>query len=137
MTDSRLSDRITRIGASATMTITQTARDMRAAGRNVISLSSGEPDFETPEPIRLAASEAMNRGATRYTAVDGIAELKAAIIQKFKRDNHLSYRPAQINVSPGGKPVIFNALAVTVGSCLLYTSPSPRDKRQSRMPSSA
>jgi len=115
MTDTRLSDRITKIGASATMAITQTARDMRAAGRDVISLSAGEPDFETPEHIRRAATKAMNSGATRYTAVDGIPELKAAIIQKFRRDNNLSYTPSQINVSPGGKPVIFNALAVTVG----------------------
>ena len=115
MTDTRLSDRITKIGASATMAITQTARDMRAAGRDVISLSAGEPDFETPEHIRQAATNAMNSGATRYTAVDGIAELKAAIIQKFRQDNNLSYTSSQINVSPGGKPVIFNALAVTVG----------------------
>jgi len=115
MTDTRLSDRITKIGASATMAITQTARDMRAAGRDVISLSAGEPDFETPEHIRRAATNAMNSGATRYTAVDGIAELKAAIIQKFRRDNNLSYTFSQINVSPGGKPVIFNALAVTIG----------------------
>ena len=115
MTDTRLSDRITRIGASATMAITQTARDMRAAGRDVISLSAGEPDFETPEHIRIAASEAMNSGATRYTAVDGIPALKDAIIQKFQRDNNLAYTANQINVSPGGKPVIFNALAVTVG----------------------
>jgi len=115
MTDTRLSDRITQIGSSATMAITQTAREMRAAGRDVISLSAGEPDFETPEHIRQAATKAMNSGATRYTAVDGIPELKDAIIQKFKRDNDLSYTGAQINVSPGGKPVIFNALAVTVG----------------------
>ena len=97
------------------MAITQTAREMRAAGRDVISLSAGEPDFETPEHIRRAATEAMNSGATRYTAVDGIPELKEAVIQKFQRDNDLTYTAAQINVSPGGKPVIFNALAVTVG----------------------
>jgi aspartate aminotransferase len=115
MTDTRLSDRITQIGTSATMAITQTARDMRAAGRDVISLSAGEPDFETPQHIRLAATEAMNSGATRYTAVDGIPELKDAIIQKFNRDNNLNYAASQINVSPGGKPVLFNALAVTVG----------------------
>lgn len=115
MTDTRLSDRITRIGTSATMAITQSAREMRAAGRDVISLSAGEPDFETPEHIRLAATEAMNSGATRYTAVDGIPDLKEAIIQKFQRDNGLTYTADQINVSPGGKPVIFNALAVTVG----------------------
>lgn len=115
MSDTRLSDRITQIGASATMAITQTARDMRAAGRDVISLSAGEPDFETPEHIRVAATKAMNSGATRYTAVDGIPELKEAILQKFRRDNDLTYKASQINVSPGGKPVIFNALAVTVG----------------------
>lgn len=115
MTDTRLSDRITQIGTSATMAITQTAREMRAAGRDVISLSAGEPDFETPEHIRQAATHAMNSGATRYTAVDGIPELKAAIIEKFRRDNSLTYTADQINVSPGGKPVIFNALAVTVG----------------------
>ena len=97
------------------MAITQTAREMRAAGRDVISLSAGEPDFETPEHIRQAAIEAMNSGATRYTAVDGIPALKDAIIQKFQRDNGLTYTADQINVSPGGKPVIFNALAVTVG----------------------
>ena len=114
MIDTRLSNRITRIGASATMAITQTARDMRGSGRNVISLSAGEPDFETPEHIRQAAALAMNSGATRYTAVDGIPEIKEAIIQKFQRDNNLTYTAEQINVSPGGKPVIFNALAVTV-----------------------
>ena len=114
MTDTRLSNRITRIGASATMAITQTARDMRGSGRDVISLSAGEPDFETPEHIRQAAALAMNSGATRYTAVDGIPEIKDAIIQKFQRDNNLTYTAEQINVSPGGKPVIFNALAVTV-----------------------
>ena len=152
MTDTRLSNRITRIGASATMAITQTARDMRGSGRDVISLSAGEPDFETPEHIRQAAALAMNSGATRYTAVDGIPEIKEAIIQKFQRDNNLTYTAEQINVSPGGKPVIFNALAVTVEPgdeviipapcwvsypCLLYTSPSPRDLSTSRMPSSA
>ena len=126
------------------MAITQTAREMRANGRDVISLSAGEPDFDTPEHIRRAAIEAMNKGETRYTAVDGVPELKSAIIDKFKRDNGLSYTAEQITVAPGGKPVLFNALAVTVGAgdeviipCLLYTSPSPRDQRGSRMPSSA
>ncbi len=97
------------------MVITQTARDMRAAGQDVISLSAGEPDFDTPEHICQAAAAAMEAGATRYTAVDGIAELKSAIISKFDRDNGLTFTPSQINVSPGGKPVLFNALAVTVG----------------------
>lgn len=125
MTDTRLSDRITRIGTSATMAITQTARDMRAAGLDVISLSAGEPDFETPEHIRQAATQAMNSGATRYTAVDGIPELKEAIIRKFQRDNDLTYSSSQINVSPGGKPVIFNALAVTIGPADEVIIPAP------------
>lgn len=107
------------------MAITQTARDMRAAGRDVISLSAGEPDFDTPEHIRMAATEAMNSGATRYTAVDGIPELKAAIIEKFQRDNDLAYTPDQITVAPGGKPVIFNALAVTVGAGDEVIIPAP------------
>jgi len=125
MTDARLSNRITRIGASATMAITQTARDMRARGRDVISLSAGEPDFETPEHIRRAATEAMNRGATRYTAVDGIPELKQAIVEKFKRDNALRYEVSQITVAPGGKPVLFNALAVTVSTGDEVIIPAP------------
>lgn len=125
MTDTSLSARIQRIGASATMTITQTAREMKQSGRDVVSLSAGEPDFDTPEHIRRAATAAMNAGATRYTAVDGIPELKAAISRKFKRDNHLDYTPAQINVSPGGKPVIFNALAVTIGAGDEVIVPAP------------
>ena len=125
MTDARLSDRISRIGASATMAITQTAREMRANGRDVISLSAGEPDFDTPEHIRRAAIEAMNKGETRYTAVDGVPELKSAIIDKFKRDNGLSYTAEQITVAPGGKPVLFNALAVTVGAGDEVIIPAP------------
>lgn len=97
------------------MAITQTAREMRAAGRDVVSLSAGEPDFDTPQHIRDAAVAAMNAGATRYTNVDGIAELKSAVVAKFSRDNDLTYTADQINVSPGGKPVLFNALAVTIG----------------------
>jgi len=125
MTDARLSHRITKIGTSATMAITQTARDMRAKGRDVISLSAGEPDFDTPQHIRDAAIEAMNSGQTRYTAVDGIPELKDAIIQKFSCDNQLGYTADQINVSPGGKPVIFNAFAVTVGAGDEVIIPAP------------
>jgi len=107
------------------MAITQTAREMRAAGRDVISLSAGEPDFDTPAHIRRAAAEAMDAGATRYTAVDGIPELKAAIIEKFKRDNGLNYSASQITVAPGGKPVLFNALAVTVGAGDEVIIPAP------------
>lgn len=107
------------------MTITQTAREMKQAGRDVVSLSAGEPDFDTPEHIRRAAIAAMNAGATRYTAVDGIPELKEAIARKFKRDNDLEYTSAQINVSPGGKPVIFNAFAVTIGAGDEVIVPAP------------
>ncbi|GGX69381.1 aspartate aminotransferase [Litorimonas cladophorae] len=107
------------------MAITQTARDMRANGRDVISLSAGEPDFDTPKHIRDAAVAAMAAGATRYTAVDGISELKSAIISKFERDNDLKFTPEQINVSPGGKPVIFNALAVTIGAGDEVIVPAP------------
>lgn len=125
MNDARLSDRIQRIGASATMTITQTARDMKRDGRDVISLSAGEPDFDTPEHIRQAAFKAMEMGATRYTNVDGIPELKAAICRKFKRENQLDYTLDQINVSPGGKPVIYNALAVTISAGDEVIIPAP------------
>ena len=125
MTDARLSNRIQRIGASATMTITQKAREMKRAGRDVISLSAGEPDFDTPNHICEAAISAMAVGQTRYTNVDGIPELKSAIIQKFKRDNHLDVEESQINISPGGKAVIFNALAVTLSAGDEVIIPAP------------
>ena len=99
MTDARLSNRIQRIGASATMTITQKAREMKRAGRDVISLSAGEPDFDTPNHICEAAISAMAQGQTRYTNVDGIPELKSAIIRKFKRDNQFDVEESQINLS--------------------------------------
>ena len=125
MTDARLSNRIQRIGASATMTITQKAREMKRAGRDVISLSAGEPDFDTPNHICEAAISAMALGQTRYTNVDGIPELKSAIIRKFKRDNHLDVEESQINISPGGKAVIFNALAVTLSAGDEVIIPAP------------
>ena len=125
MTDARLSNRIQRIGASATMTITQKAREMKRAGRDVISLSAGEPDFDTPNHICEAAISAMAVGQTRYTNVDGIPELKSAIIRKFKRDNHLDVEESQINISPGGKAVIFNALAVTLSAGDEVIIPAP------------
>jgi aspartate aminotransferase len=97
------------------MAMTQAARDRRESGRPVISLSMGQPDFATPPHILAAATRAMTDGHTGYTAADGITELKQAIINKFARDNNLQFAPAQINVSPGGKAVLWNALAVTVG----------------------
>ena len=107
------------------MTITQKAREMKRAGRDVISLSAGEPDFDTPNHICEAAISAMAQGQTRYTNVDGIPELKSAIIRKFKRDNHLDVEESQINISPGGKAVIFNALAVTLSAGDEVIIPAP------------
>lgn len=111
----QLSDRIQRVTPSATMVMTQAARDLRAQGHNVISLSVGEPDFDTPQHILDAANTAMSEGHTGYTASDGITELKEAISAKFRRENGLHYTAEQINVSPGGKAVLWNVLAVTVG----------------------
>ncbi|MEM7728145.1 MAG: pyridoxal phosphate-dependent aminotransferase [Pseudomonadota bacterium] len=111
----QLSDRIQRVSNSATMAMTQAAREMREAGRDVIALSVGEPDFATPDHIVEAANRAMAEGHTGYTAADGITELKEAIARKFARDNGLNYATEQISVAPGGKAVIWNALAVTVG----------------------
>jgi aspartate aminotransferase len=103
-----------RIKPSATLAADAKARELRAAGRNVISLAAGEPDFDTPENIKDAAIQAVRDGKTKYTNVDGIPELKAAICGKFERENGLSYKPAQVNVSPGGKPVIYNAMVASL-----------------------
>ncbi len=111
----QLSDRIRRVAPSATMAMTQAARTLREAGRDVISLSVGEPDFAVPDHIIAAAERAMADGHTGYTAADGITELKEAIAAKFERDNGLAFTTDQINVSPGGKAVLWNVLAVSVG----------------------
>jgi aspartate aminotransferase len=103
-----------RVKPSATAAASTKARALRAAGRDIISLDAGEPDFDTPDHIKEAAIKAIRDGKTKYTDVDGIPELKAAICAKFKRENGLAYTPAQINVSPGGKPVIFNALMASL-----------------------
>ena len=105
---------LSRVNPSPTIAVTQKARELKAAGRDVISLGAGEPDFDTPDYIKDAAIEAIRNGKTKYTPVDGIPELKEAIAAKFKRDNALSYDAAQINVSPGGKAVIYNALVATL-----------------------
>ena len=109
-----LSDALGRIKPSATIAATQKARALKAAGRDVIGLGAGEPDFETPANIREAAKAAIDRGETRYTDVDGTPALKQAIIAKFKRENGLDYKPEQISVGTGGKQVLFNALLATV-----------------------
>ena len=94
--------------------MTSKARDLKAAGRDVIGLGAGEPDFDTPDNIKEAAIAAITRGETKYTAVEGIPELRAAIAKKFKRENNLDYKPSQTFVSPGGKTIIYNALLATL-----------------------
>lgn len=120
-----ISEALSRVAPSATMAVTQKAREMKAAGIDVIGLGAGEPDFDTPDHIKEAAIEAIRRGATKYTSVDGIPELKQAICDKFKNDNGLSYTSVQINVSPGGKPVIFNAFMATLNPGDEVVIPAP------------
>jgi aspartate aminotransferase len=103
-----------RIAPSATIAISAKARALKATGRDVIALSAGEPDFDTPDNIKDAAIAAIRAGKTKYTDPDGMPELKAAICAKFKRENGLEYKPSQVHVAPGGKPVIFNALVATL-----------------------
>ena len=109
-----LSAALDRVKPSATIAVTDKARALKAAGRNVIGLGAGEPDFDTPANIKLAAIHAIEAGKTKYTAVDGIPELKEAIIAKFQRENGLTYKPNQIIVGTGGKQVLYNALMATI-----------------------
>ncbi len=120
-----ISDSLNRIQPSATIAISTKAQVLQAEGKNVIGLAAGEPDFETPRNIKDAAIKAINDGKTRYTAVDGIPELKKAICVKFKRDNDLDYKPSQISVGTGGKQVLFNALMATVNSGDEVIVPAP------------
>jgi aspartate aminotransferase len=120
-----LSDSLSRIKPSATIAATQKARDLKAAGVDVIGLGAGEPDFDTPDNIKEAAISAIRRGETKYTAVDGIPELKAAIAAKFKRENGLDYTPAQCFVAPGGKPIIYNAMMATLNPGDEVVIPAP------------
>jgi aspartate aminotransferase len=105
---------LARIKPSATLAADGKARELKAAGRDIISLAAGEPDFDTPDNIKDAAIQAIHAGKTKYTNVDGIPELKEAICAKFERENGLKYKPAQVNVSPGGKPVIYNAMVASL-----------------------
>src|SRR6201987_5791251 len=110
-----LAQSLKRIQPSATIPVTDKARALKSAGRDVIGLGAGEPDFDTPENIKRAAIKAIERGkAAKYTAVDGIPELKAAIARKFKRENGLDYKPSQIIVGTGGKQVLYNAFVATL-----------------------
>ena len=121
-----LADRIARVKPSATIAVTDKARTLKAAGRNVIGLGAGEPDFDTPENIKEAAIKAIRDGkASKYTAVDGIPELKAAIARKFKRENELTYKPSQIIVGTGGKQVLYNALVATINAGDEVIIPAP------------
>jgi aspartate aminotransferase len=120
-----ISDSLNRIQPSATIAISTKAQVLQAEGKNVIGLAAGEPDFETPRNIKDAAIKAINDGKTRYTAVDGIPELKKAICAKFKRDNDLDYKLSQISVGTGGKQVLFNALMATVNTGDEVIVPAP------------
>ncbi len=108
-----ISDTLARVKPSATIAVTQKARDLKAKGRDVISLSVGEPDFDTPDNVKEAAIAAIRRGETKYTPVPGIVPLREAIAKKFKRENGLDYRPTQTIVGTGGKQILFNAFLAT------------------------
>src|SRR4029077_8011318 len=110
-----LADQLKRIKPSATIAVTDKARALKLAGRNVIGLGAGEPDFDTPDNIKQAAIKAIQSGkASKYTNVDGIIELKEAVARKFKRENDLDYKTSQISVGTGGKQVLYNALVATL-----------------------
>jgi len=121
----KLSKNLEKVAPSATVAMTQLARELKNEGKDVISLSAGEPDFDTPNHIKAAAIDAINRGETKYTAVDGIDELKEAIIKKFKRDNDLIFSKENISIAPGGKAIIYNAMIATLNPGDEVIIPSP------------
>jgi aspartate aminotransferase len=123
--NTQISAALARVKPPATMMMSAKARALKAAGRDCIALSAGEPDFDTPDNIKEAAIRAIREGKTKYTDVDGIPELKDAICAKFKRENGLEYTRGQINVSPGGKPVIFNAFMATLNAGDEVVIPTP------------
>ncbi|HEY9022642.1 MAG: pyridoxal phosphate-dependent aminotransferase [Paracoccaceae bacterium] len=120
-----LSKTLDRVKPSPTIAVSNLAMELAAQGRDIISLGAGEPDFDTPDHIRAAGIAAINAGKTRYTAVDGIPELKAAICAKFKRDNALDYTPAQVSVGTGGKQVLYNAFMATLNPGDEVVIPAP------------
>ncbi len=122
---SLISASLARVKPSPTIAISSKAKELAAAGRDIIALSAGEPDFDTPENIRNAAKAAIDAGKTRYTAPDGIPELKQAICDKFQRENGLNYVPAQVTVSTGGKQVLYNALMATLDAGDEVVIPAP------------
>ena len=120
-----LSDALARIKPSPTVAITSLARELRAEGRDVVSLSAGEPDFDTPDHIRAAAKAAIDRGETRYTSPEGIPELRQAVAAKFARENGLDYAPDQVIVTTGGKQALYNALMATLNPGDEVVIPAP------------
>ena len=120
-----ISDSLKRIKPSPTLAVTQKARELKAAGKDVIGLGAGEPDFDTPDNIKEAAIEAIKKGDTKYTAVDGTPLLKEAIINKFKRENNLSYKTDEITVGAGGKHVIYNLMMATLNKGDEVLIPAP------------
>jgi aspartate aminotransferase len=120
-----LADALSRVKPSATIAVTQKARELKNAGRDVIGLGAGEPDFDTPDNIKNAAIEAIRRGETKYPPVSGIAPLREAIAKKFKRENKLDYRPEQTIVGTGGKQILFNALMATLNPGDEVVIPTP------------
>jgi len=122
---SRLSATLSRVKPSPTIAVTTRAQELREAGRDVIGLGAGEPDFDTPDHIRAAGIRAIEAGRTKYTAVDGISELKKAVCAKFSRDNGLDYSPAQVSVASGGKQILYNALMATLNPGEEVVIPAP------------
>jgi aspartate aminotransferase len=120
-----LADRLARVKPSPTMAMTALATELKAAGRDIISLSQGEPDFDTPPNVKEAAIAAINAGDTKYTVFDGRIELKRAVCAKFSRENELDYEPSQITISSGGKQVLYNAFVATLSPGDEVVIPAP------------
>lgn len=120
-----LADSLSRVKPSPTIAVTTRARELKAAGRDVIGLGAGEPDFDTPSNVKQAAIGAIERGETKYTAVDGIPELKQAVVDKFARENGIDYSTAEISVAAGGKHIIYNAMLATINKGDEVIIPAP------------
>ena len=120
-----VSNSLKKIKPSPTLAVTQKAKELKAAGKDIIGLGAGEPDFDTPENIKQAAIDAINRGETKYTAVDGTPKLKKAIVEKFRRENELNYDLNQISVGTGGKQIIYNAMVATINQGDEVIIPAP------------
>ena len=120
-----IADALSRVKPSATIAVTQKARELKAKGRDIIGLGAGEPDFDTPDNIKNAAIDAIRRGETKYPPVSGIVPLREAIAAKFKRENNLDYTPAQTIVGTGGKQILFNAFMATLNPGDEVVIPTP------------